>query len=1147
MQLGLKNRLRLISLLPILILFLITSYYTYESFINYKAAQVLQDKLSENKQLNELVGNISRERGMTVMYLGNSSPNTLKSLTQQRKIVDSKFKSYVSNTQNNSSLHDHSNGKNGCKTCLNIESISSSIDKIKSVRLLVDQHKTNFEDIYEDIYGKAQHNAIVQLEKITKNQTDSDIKELSTAYISLVRAKEFTASERDLISYALARSTEIESKELNLWISLIAKSELISYDTLHNKSLIGKLDLLFKDEDNRELIEDINSERTNIISSAASGKYDVSPAIWFTMLSEKVNIISKAEEILLSAMDERAATVEENLLQLLIISLSIWLTSIILAILGFLLSNEIAKNIKNLENVLKRVARDTKDTHGHDIDVNLHSSDGTTEAYKLLETIIEQTREDKISAQEASEAKSMFLANMSHEIRTPLNGIVGFTELLKDTGLGEEQSEFVEIIEKSSENLLEIINNILDLSKIESNKLEIEDIIFNPIEEFESAVEVYSVRASEKHIDLGCFIDPELEQPLKGDPTKIKEVIINLLSNAVKFTSSSGAINVNVRKVKSEQSWVTRIKFEVQDSGIGVTSEQKARIFEAFSQADTSITRKYGGTGLGLTISSRFIELMGGQLDLNSEPGEGTTFFFTIDFEEVETLNDTSKGNYSNINALVLEDTHKFKKQGTYLREYLDFYGVSYTTFKDEEELQLLKSQVDYDLLFIDYDYCAENTLINYSKQPQELVLVTKSTYMKKIDSMDINIFKSLYEPLNNSKLKQLLDNYHSQNFKAKKSKKISRKKFNADKSRFDAKILVAEDNIINQKLIKRTLEDIGLKVTIASNGLEAFQKRKDEQFDLIFMDIQMPFLDGVEATKEILEYEEDYNQPHVPIIALTANALKGDRERFLADGLDEYTTKPLVRSEIISLLNNFLSDHIVENIEGSASTNDTAEIESQEEFADEINIEPELALEVNEDVNINGFNKTSTNDEVENLEELREEELVGDLKIDDAEKLKEPNEQLNDEVDSFVEVSEEDLINEQHGDQTPIEVQKPKYKADILLAKKSPFESKLYIQILESLGYTYDVAHSKAEIDEYISSSTYKVILFDKECEDLDLIDFSKTVKNLNNGTDLDTFLILISDPSVEENPDDALYVHEIIKNVVNKDLLRLVFEKFI
>ncbi|MBL6973749.1 MAG: nitrate- and nitrite sensing domain-containing protein, partial [Sulfurimonas sp.] len=862
MRFGLKNRLRLISLLPIFVLFIIASYYTYDSFINFNAAKVLQDKLSQNRQLNDLIANISSERGMTVIYLGNSSPNTLKSLLEQRTKVDEKSLLYLSNMKDANALHDHNDADTFCKSCVNTKSISESIEEIKKIRLLVDTQETDFTNVYQNVYGKTQHNAIVQLEAITKNQTDLEIQELSNTYISLVRLKEFTAQERDLISYTLARSTTIDLEHQNKWISLIGKSELFSYDRLNNKSLIQGLNTIFNHEKTVELTNDINTQRANIISSSHSGVYELRSGIWFTMLSEKINVILKAEEMVLGLMDARATQVQSDAVQILILSITIWLISLIMAILGYLLSNEIAGNIRNLENVLRGVAEDTRDTHDHDIVIDLHTSSGTAEAYKLLENIIQQTRDDKIAAQEASEAKSMFLANMSHEIRTPLNGIVGFTELLKDTGLEEEQAEFVEIIEKSSENLLEIINNILDLSKIESNKLEIEDIVFKPIEEFENAVEVYAVRASEKHIDLGCFIDPQLEQPLKGDPTKIKEVIINLLSNAVKFTSSSGAINVNIRKLVSEQSGITKIKFEVQDTGIGVNNEQKSKIFEAFSQADTSITRKYGGTGLGLTISSRFIELMGGQLDLDSKAGEGTTFFFTIEFEEVDALTGTNRGNYSNINALLLEDTHKLKTQTNYLKEYLDFYGVSYTSFRTQDELEKLQARVDYDILFIDYDYCnVEKTLQEYAAQNEEFVLLTKATYMRKLDSLNLNIFKTLYEPLNNSKLKTLLENYQLKNFKAKKTTPKPHKQFDINTSKFNANVLIAEDNIINQKLIKRTLEDIGLNITIANNGLEAFQKRKDGNFDLIFMDIQMPFLDGVEATQEILEYEADYNQ----------------------------------------------------------------------------------------------------------------------------------------------------------------------------------------------------------------------------------------------------------------------------------------------
>ena len=1050
MQIGLKNRLRLISLFPIIILFSLASYYVYNAYESYRNATKLQAKLQENRYLTQLLDNLSRERGMTIMYLGDATPTTHNSLIAQRELVDKNLKAYLANIGLLNNLHDHSNGIKNCQACKNSATIKSIFQDITRVRELVDTQKTDFNTIFYTTYGKAQDTILAKIDNIALIHVDEKISSLATAYLSLTRAQEYTAAERDYLSYTLARSAPLETEQISKWLSFIGKADSINYLEL-DKEISGKLDGLFKSDDSADLRKDITEERSNILEEAKKGQYDTESGIWFAMLSEKENVITKGKDIILEEMDARAKIVQKNAIQILAIAISIWLISIIIGLLGFLLSNDIARNIKNLESVLKRVAKDTGE--GEETrNINLDTPSGTAEAYQLLEDIIEQARHDKKYAMEASEAKSMFLANMSHEIRTPLNGIVGFTELLKDTDLSSEQREFIDIIEKSSENLLEIINNILDLSKIESNKLEIEEIVFNPIKEFESAVEVYSVRASEKHIDLGCYIDPSLERPIKGDPTKIKEVVINLLSNAVKFTNTGGSINVNIRRLPSENSSKIKIKFEVKDSGIGVTSEQKSRIFEAFSQADTSITRKYGGTGLGLTISSRFVELMGGILDLESKVGHGTTFFFTLEFEEIETLNESSKNTFSNINALILNSAMKEKAQSKYLREYLDFYGVSYTSFQDMKELNKLQQQINYDLLFIDYDFANENDLSNFSKSPEAMILITKSYYMKTIESLNLNLFKTLYEPLYATKLRSVLENYDASSFNEQKRKKTHNKIFDEKNSKFAANALVAEDNVINQKLIKRTLEDLGLHVSLVGNGLAAFQKRKSEKFDIIFMDIQMPILDGVEATQEILDYEEDYGVPHVPIIALTANALKGDRERFLSLGLDEYTTKPLVRSEIVSILNLFLSDCII-------------------------------------DSNNLGSEELSKNTELE-------EKIV--LKT---------------------------------------------YKADILLTKKNMIETKLFARLLDELNYTYDIADNITDMHDKLAHNHYKLALFDKELSGLNLADLANTAKEL----DSEIYLVMMIDSATKVEENDVLYVHEIIKNIVNKDLLRLVFEKLL
>ena len=1067
MQLGLKNRLKVISLLPIIVLFSITSYYVYKSFIQYKQTQQLQYTLDQNNYLNEIIGNLARESGISAIYIGNKKENIKKSLDEQRKIVDKKISNYIKYSENIKKSHTHSENKNEtpCLACDNIKGMSLTVEKINSIRSLIDKNKIKFNEMFIDSYSAIQLKLIKQIEQIANSHSDKEINELYNLYIDMINAKEFSGIERGYISYIISSRTKLKEASLNNWLSIIGKADSLNYERIANKNIVDKLHALFTNQHSIKLLKDINSKRTELITTSKKGEYTISSAEWFTTLSKKIQIISDAEILLSSAINKRALAIQAESLQVLILTLTIWIIAIILGILGYILSYEISNNVKHLESVLEKVTgnKDPKDK------INLHTSDGTDKAYKLLEDIIERTKKDKISAQEASEAKSMFLANMSHEIRTPLNGIVGFTELLKDSKLEEEQREFVDIIEKSSENLLEIINHILDLSKIESNKFEIENIAFNPITEFESAVEVYAVRASEKHINLGCFIDPALEFPLKGDPTKIKEIIINLLSNAVKFTGNAGLINVNIRKVPSDIIGKTTIKFEIQDNGIGVTSEQKSKIFEAFSQADTSITRKYGGTGLGLTISSNFIEIMGGKLDLDSKLGEGTTFFFTIEFEEVDTLNESSKGQFSNLNVLIMSDSSKTKEQDNYLREYLDFYDIKHTTFYNISELLILQKNTQSSIIIVDFNYVNEDTLSEIIKFPQELILLTKSNMMKNIDSLGFDIFKTLYEPLHSSKLKSVFKNYIAANETIKPTKKSSHKKFDSNTSKFAANVLVAEDNIINQKLIQRTLEDLGLNVSIASNGLEAFQKRKDENFDLIFMDIQMPILDGVEATEEILEYEEDYNQKHIPIIALTANALKGDRERFLDAGLDEYTTKPLIRSEIVSILNQFLSDHIV----------------------------------------------TSSPDNSINNDQIKENKKIS-------------------------------LESEKTPTLTHTQELKPNYKADILIAKKSTFETKLYTKIINNIdGLTYEVTSSLENFEELILSNSYKVVLFDKEYDNINIENITSTIKKQDIINNSNSYIVLIDDSIKNDASKHLEHVDRIIKNAVNKELLKSLFTK--
>jgi CheY-like chemotaxis protein len=490
---------------------------------------------------------------------------------------------------------------------------------------------------------------------------------------------------------------------------------------------------------------------------------------------------------------------------------------------------------------------------------------------------------------------------MSHEIRTPMNGIIGFTELLKATDASKEQQEFISIIDKSSKNLLGIINNILDLSKIESDKVELEDISFETHHEFETAIETFAATASEKNIDLNYNIDLRISPKLKGDPAKIREVLINLLNNAIKFTNPGGRVGLNIQKLESKNGQAL-LRFQVSDSGIGMTREQTTHIFRPFAQADVDTTRKYGGTGLGLTISKQYVELMGGSIEVDSKKGKGSTFSFSLLLEEVPVTEGILQNKFTDvvIGQYINEPPSTLDKN---LNSYLHFLGADTETFSTIQRLKKLLKDNPTSLIIVDTTHTSEDTLSALEHlDRKQLILVSDMTHRKIAESYNVGQESIIYRPLTPTKLVRTLQS------KLNIGEIIEEPKVNVAKTVFNAKALIVEDNAINQRLIQNILNSMGLETDLAGNGQEAFEKRQVETYDIVFMDIQMPVMDGVEATHAFLKYEEENDLSHVPIVALTANALKGDRERFLSEGLDEYVSKPIEMNELLYVLNKFLA-----------------------------------------------------------------------------------------------------------------------------------------------------------------------------------------------------------------------------------------------
>ncbi|WP_162165316.1 ATP-binding protein [Campylobacter fetus] len=927
------NILRLISTVPLLIIFLLSSFYLYNSYRTYLNLKQLNYEFNISQTLTKLSKELNQEKSMSVLYMATGGIFDSEDIKQQRKNSDEIIKQTLEIYENT-------------KSDKNIDIIKNRLLDINRIRGKIDSLSISFDEVffeYFEIINKAIEKELMMLKEHTLSP---NLTTFLTSFTLAYANSNLISTQRDFVSQILIQNRDFKSNEVRLWLSLI-RGDKFHYQYIPESQAKSIIDNIFNSVEYTNLISKLESYSTQIIKDS-SNKPEANFSSYFDTISDELAISYKIQDILKNQIDYEIIEFKSSFLNHVIIGVFIWIVNIILFIIGCLTKTNIKKNISELKNILKQIADLTDNKN-----IDLSTNSGISRAYDMITKALELITTQKQAAIDANRSKSTFLANISHEIRTPLNGIIGFTDLLKNSNLKKQEKELVSVIEQSSENLLRIINNILDISKIESHKVELDNDIFSPIKEFSSAVELYSQKAYEKDIEFICYIDPSLNKHLEGDCLKVKQVLINLISNAVKFTPQNGQIIVDITKLDEDDDGKTTIKFSIKDDGIGIHQDMLEKIFDSFTQANKDITKIYGGTGLGLSISNEYIKMMGSTIKVQSELGKGSEFSFVIKFNNADSKDQNYFMDFEG-KTVTIFTTRSDSLYDEYLEKYFDFLGIETDIVYDSNELLKLNKK---DIVVAKFKNC-----LRIKTDAFVLVLAnTKEIQTSLIEDKNISFIN---EPLSITKLKKALENADYQ--KRQKSN-------DAYSNKYSISVLLATNNENKTKDIENILNELCERVEVINDAKSVIEHTQITHYSIIFLDMVLDEMNAVLCAKNMIQHEKQNNLPHTAIIGIVNTISNLNQINIEKNYLDDYIQKHTSKNEILRILNHFTPQNSV-NLQAKIIAPINKKVEAKEDIANlkdvllfkKSNIENKIFSTV-----LNGF--CSSIDVVCSFEELKE------------------------------------------------------------------------------------------------------------------------------------------------------------------------------